>query len=573
MNFCSNDTQQPPSLTCRSPVRIMVSGMHDAPSRSAPMEPVLPASGPPAASTSVRSPVPAPLAAPCADAPPAHRSAARHALATASAVCSLIVLDTNVVAVSLPSIARTFHASFADIEWVVSAYMTAFAACLLPAGGLADRAGRKRVLLAGLAVFFVASLGCGLAPSAASLNVARAVKGVGAAMLLTSALAVIANRFPDGRDRARAWAVWGMCMGIATTIAPLAGGAIAQWIGWRWIFLLNLPVCIALAAAVCATIDDSRDPHAKRIDAPGSVLFGSALALGIWALIDAPPHGWAAPGTLARFAASAALFVAFAAAERWQRRPMIDLALFREPRFVGALLAMFGYAACAQVMMTFLPLYLQIGFGMSAIAAGLGMLPFALAMIVGPSLGAALSARAPAATVLGCGLALIGIGDFVTAALAGASHDGLVALGMLVTGCGAGILNGDTQKAIMACVPPERTGMASGISTTTRFSAIVTSVGVLGAVLAARTHAALAERVAHAPELLGALDPRFMSSLLAGDLAQAIRGLPPQTGAALAQIAPAGFASGFALALCVSGAFALAAAVAVRLLVGAKPGR
>ncbi len=97
-----------------------------------------------------------------------------------------------------------------------------------------------------------------------------------------------------------------MCMGVATAIAPLVGGAIAQWIGWRWIFLLNLPVCIALAAAVRATIDESRDPHAKRIDAPGSVLFGAALALGIWALIDAPSHGWTAPGTLARFAASAA---------------------------------------------------------------------------------------------------------------------------------------------------------------------------------------------------------------------------------------------------------------------------
>ncbi|KGC38247.1 drug resistance transporter family domain protein [Burkholderia pseudomallei] len=175
--------------------------------------------------------------------------------------------------------------------------------------------------------------------------------------------------------------------------------------------------------------------------------------------------------------------------------------------------------------------------------------------------------------MLGCGLALIGIGNFATAALAGASHYGLVALGMMITGCGAGILNGDTQKAIMACVPPERTGMASGISTTTRFSAIVTSVGVLGAVLAEQTHAALAARVAHAPALLGALDPRFMSSLLAGDLAQAIRGLPPRTGATLAHIAPGGFASGFSVALCASGAFALAAAVAVRLLVGAQPGR
>ncbi|HDR9796332.1 TPA: MFS transporter, partial [Burkholderia cepacia ATCC 25416] len=140
------------------------------------------------------------------------RMPAAATLAVASATCSLIVLDTNVVAVSLPSIARSFHASFADIEWVVSAYMTAFAACLLPAGGLADRFGRKRMLGAGLALFFLASLGCGVAPSAGWLIAARAVKGGGAALLLTAALAVIANRFPDGRERARAWAIWGMCM-------------------------------------------------------------------------------------------------------------------------------------------------------------------------------------------------------------------------------------------------------------------------------------------------------------------------------------------------------------------------
>ena len=133
---------------------------------------------------------------------PLMSGAVRFALGTASATCALIVLDTNVVAVSLPSIARSFHASFADVEWVVSAYMVAFAACLLPAGALADRLGRRKMLLAGLAVFFLASLGCGLAPSATVLNVARAIKGVGAAMLLTSALAVIANTFHEGPARA-----------------------------------------------------------------------------------------------------------------------------------------------------------------------------------------------------------------------------------------------------------------------------------------------------------------------------------------------------------------------------------
>src|SRR5258706_3838103 len=320
---------------------------------------------------------------------PLMSGAVRFALGTASATCALIVLDTNVVAVSLPSIARSFHASFADVEWVVSAYMVAFAACLLPAGALADRLGRRKMLLAGLAVFFLASLGCGLAPSATGLNVARAIKGVGAAMLLTSALAVIANTFHEGPARARAWAIWGMCMGVATTVAPLVGGVITQWVGWRWIFLLNLPVCAALAWCVLRSIRDSRNPDAGRIDIAGSALFGSALALGIWALIGAPSAGWTSRLTAARFAGRAALLIAFVQVERVRVHPMIDLALFRQPKFVAAVLAMFGYAACAQVMMTFLSLYLQNAFGLSAFAAGPGMLAFVSPTIAGPSVGAA----------------------------------------------------------------------------------------------------------------------------------------------------------------------------------------
>ncbi|WP_175732973.1 MFS transporter [Burkholderia ambifaria] len=511
--------------------------------------------------------MPQPSSASRAAAPANPRLPAAATLAVASATCSLIVLDTNVVAVSLPSIARGFHASFADIEWVVSAYMTAFAACLLPAGGLADRFGRKRMLGAGLALFSLASLGCGLAPSAGWLIAARAVKGGGAALLLTAALAVIANRFPDGRERARAWAIWGMCMGIATAVAPLVGGAITQWIGWRWVFLLNLPVCALLAAGARVAIDESRDPHAKRVDAAGSLLFGAALACAIAALIDAPLHGWLSGATLGRFALAAALLAAFIGAERWQARPMIDLALFRQPRFVGAVLAMFGYAACAQVMMTFLPLYLQNAFGMSAIDAGLGMLPFAVAMIGGPSLGGMLAARVSPGGVLAGGLALIGAGNLATAALTAGGDYRLVALGMFVTGCGAGIMNGDTQKAIMACVPPNRTGMASGISTTTRFSAIVTAVGVLGAVLAGSTRAQLDRLLSAAPGVQAFVDAPFMSSLLAGDLAQALAHVPPSAARTLAQAAPAAFASGFADALTVSGVLALiVAVVAYKLL-------
>ena len=174
------------------------------------------------------------------------RVSPRLTLLTASGVCSLIVLDTNIVAVTLPTIARDLGANFADIEWVVSAYMLAFAALLLPAGSIADRFGRKKSLLWGLSIFILASIGCGAAPNALVLDIARAIKGVGAALLLTSALASIGHAFHDEVERAKAWAFWGACMGVAMTAAPTLGGVITEYIGWRWIFYLNLPVVAIL---------------------------------------------------------------------------------------------------------------------------------------------------------------------------------------------------------------------------------------------------------------------------------------------------------------------------------------
>jgi MFS family permease len=247
---------------------------------------------------------------------------------------------------------------------------------------------------------------------------------------------------------------------------------------------------------------------------------------------------------------------------------MVDLALFRQPRFVAAVLAMFGYAACAQVMMTFLPLYLQNAFGLSAVMAGVGMLPFALAMVLGPYIGATLARRLPGMALLSTGLLLIGAGNLLTALVAGDGRYVLVALGMVVTGLGAGMMNGDTQKAIMACVPPDRTGMASGISTTTRFTAIVASVGVLGAVLAARTHAAFLAGTPMTPDVRAALDEGLMSRVLAGDIVQATAHLRPALRATLASAAHASFASGFAAALYLAGAAAVSIAAGIWLLGG-----
>jgi len=497
--------------------------------------------------------------------------AARFLLATASATCALIVLDTNVVAVSLPSIARSFHAGFADVEWVVSAYMVSFASCLLPMGALADRYGRRRMLLCGLVAFALASLGCGLAPGVLFLNLARAAKGVGAAMLLTAALASIAHAFPGPRERARAWAIWGMTMGIATTVAPLVGGVITQWLGWRWVFLLNLPVCAALIGCAWRALPGGVPPKphgapVHRIDFAGSALFGAGLAIGIWALIGAQDDGWTSAPTMLRVALCVLLLAAFVRTERRRAHAMVDLALFSQPRFVAAVLGMFGYAACAQVMMTFLPLYLQNAFDWPALRAGSGMLPFAVAMVAGPYLGARIGRRLPVLSMLSVGLLLVGAGNLLTAAVAAQRDYWLVAAGMIVTGLGAGVLNGDTQRAIVSCVPPHRAGMASGISTTTRFTAIVTSIGVLGAVLASRTRAALDAGLDAHGMSSGGLDARFMSDLLSGDGAHALGRLAPALRAIVEPVAPASFAGGFAAALAIAGAAAVTFAAAIALL-------
>src|ERR1700722_12098313 len=290
-------------------------------------------------------------------------------LLCASGVSFMIMLDSNIVAVSLPSIARDLNATFADIEWVVSAYVLTFAALLMPSGALA--------------VFVLASLMCGLAPSASVLNAARALQGVGAAIELSAALAVLGHAF-QGAERAKAFGFWGTVVGVAVAVGPLVGGLITSTLGWRFAFFVNLPVGAALIWLAVDAIEESRDPDAQRLDVAGMLSFRGGLFFLIWALIGANRVGWSAEQTLAKLLASAVLFALFVAAELMQERPMVDFALFRKRTFLGAGFSMPGFPAAAQVMMTYLPLYLQNVFALSPAAAGLGMLPFALPLFLCP---------------------------------------------------------------------------------------------------------------------------------------------------------------------------------------------
>src|ERR1700742_1955434 len=211
-------------------------------------------------------------------------------LLTSSLVSSLILLDSNIVAVSLPAIGRSLGASFTDIQWVISAYVLTYASLLLASGNYADLYGRKRAMIIGLLVFAVASIGCGLATTSALLNVARAVQGVGGALLLTASLAIIGNAF-KGAERTRAFAFWGASLGIALALGPIVGGVITSTIGWRWVFLVNIPACAILIAATFRYIEESHDPKAKNLDFAGIVTFSGGLALLVWGLIDGNDTG------------------------------------------------------------------------------------------------------------------------------------------------------------------------------------------------------------------------------------------------------------------------------------------
>nr|WP_307727213.1 MFS transporter [Telluria mixta] len=337
--------------------------------------------------------------------------------------------------------------------------------------------------------------------------------------------------------------------------SPLIGGVISRWFGWRWAFFANLPVCAGLALAVLRWVPESRGAAQRTLDLPGIGLFAAAMFAFTWTLISGPAQGWTSLAVLARAAAALALFALFVATERRVRAPMLDLSLFAQRRFVGAVAAMLAYAACAQVMASLLPLYLQNARGATALEAGVGMLPFALAMLLLPMAGRRLAAFMAGYRILALGLAIVATGNLVMAWSASVpGHRLLDVIGMAILGVGGGLLNGETQKAIMGTIPPERAGMASGISTTSRFCGILLGFAGIGAVLAGGVRSALLAGLQHAGV---GIAPDMVERLVAGD-----GGALP---AGLAGLLRRSFESGFAHGFLAAG---LAAAAASAIVVG-----
>jgi EmrB/QacA subfamily drug resistance transporter len=480
-------------------------------------------------------------------------------LLTASLVSSLITLDSTIVAVALPAIGRSLHASFTSIQWVISAYVLTYAALLLGAGNYADLNGRRRTMLIGLLVFAMGSAMCGVAPSVTVLNLARALQGAGGALLLTAALAIVSHDFP-GEERAGAFAFWGAAIGIALAIGPIVGGAITNLIGWRWIFFVNLPLCAVLIAATMRTIEESKDPAAQQLDLRGIATFSVGLGVLIWALIDGNDDGWMSSSVLVRIAVAALSFLAFVVVEFRQPRPMVDLGLFRRRTFLGSALTMIGYGASAQVMVFFLPIFLQNAYGFEPMLAGFAMLPFAMPMVLAPRITSGFATRFSGRALLTSGLLLTFVANVLYWQMAGEQLPyQIFVVAMIVSGCGAGILNGQTVKVLGSAVPADRAGMASGLASTTRFIGILVSVAGLGAILAHGVSATFL-RSARAAGLDGTAADAAAKLVTSGNILRMLGQVPPDTREVLHTAGLSSFAHGFSAASLVAAIVALVAA-------------
>ena len=414
-------------------------------------------------------------------------------LAVLSLSLLIIITDTTIVNVAIPTLAGNLHAGPSALEWIVDAYTLAYATLLLPAGALGDRYGRHRALAAGMAIFGLASLGAALSTSATELIAFRTVMGAGAALATPATMALLTTVFTDRAERAKAIGIWSSASGLGVALGPTAGGWLLDHFAWGSIFLVNVPIVAAALIAGRFVIPASKAPYRPRFDPPGILLAILASAGLTYTLIEAGPAGWTSAGTLARAAASVLLLAAFIGWELRTDHPMVPLAIFRNPRFSAAsgaiMVLFFGLSA-----MTFiLTQVYQFVLGYSPLGAGVRSLPAALAMTIAPPLGTRLAARFGSRNVITAGLLLAaaGLGYFITST--GASSYPHYLITAVPTAFGIGLTMANANATIMSTLPPTQVGIGAAINNTTRTLGTVLGVAVVGSIATT----SYASRLAH----------------------------------------------------------------------------
>jgi len=409
------------------------------------------------------------------------RTSPRWTLALTSLAFFMVALDALVVTTALPAIGADLHVGISTLDWTVNAYALTFAAGIVTAAALGDRLGRRRIFIAGLALFTAASAACALAPGAGLLLAARAVQGVGAAAVMPLSLTLLTAAFPAER-RGAVVGIWGAIGGLAVASGPVIGGAITQGIDWHWIFWVNVPIGIAVAAATRVRLNESFGPAAPLDGAGLGLLTAAAVAL-VWGLVRTGSAGWGATDVVATLAAGTVLLAAFVAWERRAPEPMLPPRLFADRTFAAANATGFLMTATVMSAAFLIAQEFQLIFGDSPLQTGLRLLPWTATPIVVAPLAGVLSDRIGPRPLMVCGLLLqaAGLAAFAAAATTSADYATLVAP-LVVAGVGISMALPTTSTATLSAVAPADLGKASGTNATLqRFGgafgvAIVTSV-------------------------------------------------------------------------------------------------
>ncbi|MER5638494.1 MFS transporter [Kitasatospora sp. NPDC002227] len=405
------------------------------------------------------------------------------------AVCCLslfiVCLDTTAVNIALPALRRELHAPAAGLQWIVDAYTLVLAALLILSGSVADRLGRRRVFRTGLVLFALASLLCSLAPGLGWLVGFRALQAVGGSMLNPVAMSIIANTFTDRRERAQAIGVWGGVVGLAMALGPVLGGLLVGSVGWRWIFLVNVPVGLLALALTHRHIPESRAPRPRRLDPVGQLLLVVLLGSGTAAIIEGPEYGWRSPLVLFLGALALAALLAF---PRWERRtaePLIDPRFFASVPFTGAVLTAISACAALGGFLFLSTVYLQEVRHYSPVQAGLRTLPMAVCMLVGgPVSGWTVGRYGPRRPLLVAGVAIAGSGLLLTH-LSATTPTAVLLCAYALFGLGFGVVNAPITNSAVSGMPAARAGVAAAVASTSRQVGQSLGVAVLGTVVSA----------------------------------------------------------------------------------------
>ncbi|CAM2145121.1 Drug resistance transporter, EmrB/QacA subfamily [Pararobbsia alpina] len=407
------------------------------------------------------------------------------ALAAVCLTSLMFGLEISSVPVILPTLRDVLHADFKDMQWIMNAYTIACTTVLMATGTLADRFGRKRLYLITIVIFGLTSLLCGVASSAPMLIASRFAQGVGGGAMLICQVAVLSHQFREGRERSRAFAMWGIVFGSGLGFGPIIGGSIVALANWHWVFLVHIVVSVVALLCVLSGVEESRDPHAEHLDLAGMITLSLSVFGLAFLITQGPDMGLASLRTVGIFALTLGCFIAFLIAERVATRPMFDFSVLRIRPFSGALVGSAGMNFSFWPFMIYLPIYFRGVLGYSSVTAGLSLLAYTLPTLVVPPFAERLMARHDPRAVIPAGLFTIGLGFMLMwLGSRGAQASWLTMLpGCLFAGIGLGLTNTPVTNTTTGAVSAHRAGMASGIDMSARLISLAINIAIMGLIL------------------------------------------------------------------------------------------